>query len=161
ILSAEIMIIALNELPDMPVWMQAVVLAAVGIAITVGVYGVVALIVKMDDIGLALVRRSSAVAQTIGRGLVKAMPVLLKALALIGTAAMLWVGGQIIVHGMEEFGLVALPHLIHDIAHHAAEALPAIGGVANWIGNAALSAVVGIVIGAIIAGVLHMIPRKH
>ncbi|KQM19931.1 ABC transporter [Sphingomonas sp. Leaf24] len=161
ILSAEIMIIALNELPDMPVWMQAVVLAAVGIAITVGVYGVVALIVKMDDIGLALAQRASAVAQTVGRGLVKAMPVLLKALALIGTAAMLWVGGQIIVHGMEEFGFVTLPHLIHDVAHHAAAALPAIGGAVNWIVNAALSAVVGIVIGAIIAGVLHMIPRKH
>ncbi len=161
ILSGEIMAIALAELPDMGIWMQAVVLAAVGIAITAGVYGAVALIVKMDDIGLALAKRGSAVAQAIGRGLVKAMPVLLKALALIGTAAMLWVGGQIIVHGIEEFGFVTLPHLIHDTAHHAGEALPAIGGVVAWIVNAALSAVVGIVIGGIIAGALHLLPRKH
>ncbi|KQN39617.1 ABC transporter [Sphingomonas sp. Leaf407] len=161
ILSGEIMAIALAELPDMGIGMQAVVLAAVGIAITAGVYGAVALIVKMDDIGLALAKRSSAVAQTIGRGLVKAMPVLLKALALIGTAAMLWVGGQIIVHGMEEFGLVTLPHLIHDTAHHAAQALPAIGGVVAWIVNAALSAVVGIIVGGIVVGALHLIPRKH
>ncbi|KQM96960.1 DUF808 domain-containing protein [Sphingomonas sp. Leaf25] len=161
ILSGEIMAIALAELPDMGIGMQAVVLAAVGIAITAGVYGAVALIVKMDDIGLALAKRSSAVAQAVGRGLVKAMPVLLKALALIGTAAMLWVGGQIIVHGMEEFGLVTLPHLIHDTAHHAAQALPAIGGVVAWIVNAALSAVVGIIVGGIVVGALHLIPRKH
>ncbi|WP_230636006.1 DUF808 domain-containing protein [Sphingomonas sp. Leaf4] len=161
ILSGEIMAIALAELPDMSIGMQAVVLAAVGIAITVGVYGAVAVIVKMDDIGLALAKRSSAVAQVVGRGLVKAMPVLLKALALIGTAAMLWVGGQIIVHGMEEFGLVTLPHLIHDTAHHAAQALPAIGRVVAWIVNAALSAVVGIIVGGIVVGALHLIPRKH
>ncbi|MDJ0278255.1 DUF808 domain-containing protein [Sphingomonas sp. 2R-10] len=161
ILSAEIMIIALNELPALSIWMQGIALAVVGIAITVGVYGVVALIVKMDDIGLALARRSSAVAQTVGRGLVKAMPVVLKALALIGTAAMLWVGGQIILHGMEEFGLAALPHLVHDTAHHVAQAVPALGGVLDWLVNAAAAAVFGIVIGGIIAGVLHLVPRRH
>jgi predicted DNA repair protein MutK len=161
ILSGEIMAIALNELPSMSIWTQAVVLAAVGIAITVGVYGVVALIVKMDDIGLALARRSSAVAQAIGRGLVQAMPVLLKALALIGTAAMIWVGGGIILHGMEGFGFTTLPHLVHDAAHHAGEALPAIGGVIAWVVNAAGAAVLGLVVGGIIVGVLHLIPRKH
>ncbi|MFD1034723.1 DUF808 domain-containing protein [Sphingomonas hankookensis] len=161
ILSAEIMIIALNELPALSIWMQGIALAVVGIAITVGVYGVVALIVKMDDIGLALARRSSAIAQTVGRGLVQAMPVVLKALALIGTAAMLWVGGQIILHGMEEFGFATLPHFVHDTAHHAAQAVPALGGVLDWLVNAAAAAVFGIVIGGIIAGVLHVLPKKH
>ncbi|KQM57960.1 MULTISPECIES: DUF808 domain-containing protein [unclassified Sphingomonas] len=161
ILSAEIMIIALNELPALSIWMQGFALAVVGIAITVGVYGVVALIVKMDDIGLALARRSSALAQTVGRGLVKAMPVVLKALALIGTAAMLWVGGQIILHGMEEFGFAWLPHLVHDAAHHVATAVPSLGGVLEWIVNAAGAAVFGVLIGGVIAGVLHVLPKKH
>ena len=161
ILSAEIMIIALNELPALSIWMQGIALAVVGIAITIGVYGVVALIVKMDDIGLALARRTSALAQTIGRGLVKAMPVVLKALALIGTAAMLWVGGQIILHGLEEFGFTTLPHLVHDTAHHVAEAVPGLGGVLEWIVNAAGAAVFGVLIGAVIAGVLHVLPKKH
>ncbi|WP_294320018.1 DUF808 domain-containing protein [uncultured Sphingomonas sp.] len=161
ILSAEIMIIALNELPALSIWMQGIALAVVGIAITIGVYGVVALIVKMDDIGLALARRSSALAQTIGRGLVRAMPKVLKALALIGTAAMLWVGGQIILHGMEEFGFATLPHLVHDTAHHVGQAVPGLGGVLEWIVNAAGAAVFGVLIGAVIAGVLHVLPKKH
>ena len=141
--------------------MQGIALAVVGIAITIGVYGVVALIVKMDDIGLALARRSSALAQTVGRGLVKAMPVVLKALALIGTAAMLWVGGQIILHGLEEFGFATLPHFVHDTAHHVAEAVPGVSGVLEWIVNAAGAAVFGILIGAVIASVLHVLPKKH
>ncbi len=160
ILSGEIMAIALAELPEMSIGMQAVVLAAVGIAITVGVYGVVALIVKMDDIGLALSRRASTVAQAVGRGLVKAMPVLLKALALIGTAAMIWVGGGIILHGMEEFGFAAVPHLVHNAAHHAGAALPAVKGIAEWIVTAAGSAVIGLIVGGIIVGILHLIPTK-
>ncbi len=161
ILSGEIMAITLSGLGEMSIWMQAVVMALVGIAITIGVYGVVALIVKMDDIGLALTKRPGAAAQGIGRGLVRAMPVLLKALALIGTAAMIWVGGGIILHGMEEFGLTAIPHFVHDTAHHAGEALPAVKGVAEWAVTAGFSAVLGMIVGAIIVGVLHLIPRKH
>jgi len=161
ILSGEIMAITLSGLGAMSIWMQAVVMAVVGIAITIGVYGVVALIVKMDDIGLALTKRPGAAAQGIGRGLVRAMPVLLKALALIGTAAMIWVGGGIILHGMEEFGLTAIPHFVHNTAHHAGEALPAVKGVAEWAVTAGFSAVLGMIVGAIIVGVLHLIPRKH
>ncbi|GAM01665.1 DUF808 domain-containing protein [Sphingomonas parapaucimobilis] len=160
ILSAEIMAIALSELPDLSIGTQAIALALVGIAITVGVYGVVAAIVKMDDIGLHLARRDNATAQAVGRGLVKAMPVVLRVLAIVGTAAMVWVGGGIIVHGMEEFGLTTLPHLIHGTAHHAGEALPVGGAVAEWLVGAIGSAIVGLVIGAVIVGVLHLIPSK-
>lgn len=160
ILSAEIMAIALSELPDMSIWTQAIALALVGIAITVGVYGLVAAIVKMDDIGLHLAQRDNSVAQAVGRGLVKAMPVLLRVLAVVGTAAMVWVGGGIIVHGMEEFGLTTLPHLIHDTAHHAAEALPFAAGAVNWIVGAIGAAIVGLIIGAVIVGVLHVLPVR-
>lgn len=161
ILSGEIMAIALAELPDMSIGMQAIVLAAVGLAITVGVYGVVALIVKMDDIGLHLAKQASAASQAIGRGLVTAMPVLLRALALIGTAAMIWVGGGILLHGMEAFGFTAVPHMVHDAAHAAGAAVPAVGGVVEWIVNALGSAVIGLIVGGIIVGVLHLIPRRH
>ncbi|WP_343525132.1 DUF808 domain-containing protein [Sphingomonas sp.] len=160
ILSAEIMAIALSELPDLSIGTQAIALAVVGIAITVGVYGVVAAIVKMDDIGLHLAQRDNAIAQTVGRGLVKGMPYLLRILAIVGTAAMIWVGGGIIVHGMEEFGLTTLPHLIHDAAHHAGETVGAAGPVVAWIVGAIGSAIVGLVVGAVIVGIIHILPRK-
>ncbi|MGE7207433.1 DUF808 domain-containing protein [Sphingomonas sp. NPDC019816] len=160
ILSAEIMAIALSELPDLSIWTRAIALALVGIAITVGVYGVVAAIVKMDDIGLHLAQRDNGTAQAIGRGLVKAMPVLLRILAIVGTAAMVWVGGGIIVHGMEEFGLTTVPHLIHDIAHHAGEAVPFAAGAVNWIVNAIGGAIVGLIVGGVVVGVLHLIPSR-
>ena len=160
ILAAEIMAIALSELPDMSIWTQAIALALVGIAITAGVYGLVAAIVKMDDIGLHLAQRDNSVVQAIGRGLVKAMPVLLRVLAIVGTAAMVWVGGGIIVHGMEEFGLTTVPHLIHDTAHHAAEALPFAAGAVNWIVSAIGSAIIGLIIGAALVGVLHFLPGR-
>ncbi|MFE8583857.1 DUF808 domain-containing protein [Sphingomonas sp. NCPPB 2930] len=160
ILSAEIMAIALSELPDLSIGTQAIALALVGIAITVGVYGLVAAIVKMDDIGLHLAQRDNALAQTVGRGLVKAMPVLLRILAIVGTAAMVWVGGGIIVHGMEEFGLTTLPHLIHGTAHHAGEALPFAGAAIAWIVSAIGAAIVGLIVGGVIAGGLHLLPSR-
>ncbi|WP_294235997.1 DUF808 domain-containing protein [uncultured Sphingomonas sp.] len=160
ILSAEIMAIALSELPDLSIVTQAIALALVGIAITVGVYGVVAAIVKMDDIGLHLARREGAAAQAIGRGLVKAMPLVLQVLAVVGTAAMIWVGGGIIVHGLEEFGLTPLPHWIHDAAHHAGEAMPVAGGAVAWLVSAIGAAIVGLAVGAVIVGVLHLLPRR-
>ncbi|WP_230480526.1 DUF808 domain-containing protein [Sphingomonas sp. Leaf21] len=160
ILSGEIMAIALSELPDMSIGTQAIALALVGIAITVGVYGVVAAIVKMDDIGLHLAKRDAPAVRAIGRGLVKAMPVVLRVLAIVGTAAMVWVGGGIILHGMEEFGFTTLPHLVHDTAHHAAAAMPAAGPAIEWIVNAIGSAILGLIVGAVIVGALHLIPRK-
>ncbi|NIJ30346.1 hypothetical protein FHT00_002309 [Sphingomonas insulae] len=161
ILSGEIMAIALGELGDQTLVNQAIALAIVGIAITAGVYGVVALIVKMDDIGLHLARKPGAGAQAFGRGLVAAMPRVLTALSLIGTAAMVWVGGGIIVHGMEAFGLAGLPHAIHAAAEGAAHAVGALPGVVSWIVTAIGSGIVGLIVGGIIAGALHLLPRKH
>jgi uncharacterized protein len=158
ILSAEIMAIALADVADRPLLIQGVVLAVVGIAITVAVYGAVGLIVKMDDIGLHLAQRRAAAAQAFGRGLVIAMPVLMKALGIIGTAAMLWVGGGIVVHGLEVFHLTPIPHLVHD----AAEAGGRIGGgAAAWIVSALGAAVVGLVIGAFVIGILLAINRAR
>jgi predicted DNA repair protein MutK len=163
ILSAEIMVIALSDVASEPIWEQAVVLALVGIAITIGVYGVVALIVKMDDIGLHLAKRSSAAVQVIGRGLVKGMPLVMSALSVIGTAAMVWVGGQIIVHGVETFGFTTVPHWIHHAAEGAAAAAPVAKGAVSWVVNAFFSGVVGLILGGAIALGLHAVktPKAH
>ena len=160
ILSAEIMAIALADLSAQSLTMQAIILAAVGVAITVGVYGVVALIVKMDDIGLHLSLRDAPGVRAVGRALVKGMPVLLRGLSVIGTAAMIWVGGGIIVHGLEEFGLGTIPHLLHDAAEAAGHAVPFAGGLVSWVVQAAGSAVVGIVIGGVIAFVVHKVKHR-
>lgn len=160
ILSGEIMAISLGTVADKPIWEQAIVLVVVAIAITAGVYGVVGLIVKMDDIGLHLAQRASYVTRAIGRGLVKAMPILMKILSVVGTAAMLWVGGGLIVHGLHEFHFDLIPGTIHHVAQGAADALPAIGPVVDWVVNAIGAGIVGLIIGAIIVAVLHLIPRK-
>jgi predicted DNA repair protein MutK len=163
ILSTEIMVIALSDVASEPIWEQAIVLALVGIAITIGVYGVVALIVKMDDIGLHLAQRSSAAVQAIGRGLVKGMPLVMSALSVIGTAAMVWVGGQIIVHGVETFGLTTVPHWIHHTAEGAAAGVPVAKGAVSWVVNAFFSGVVGLILGGAIALGLHAVkkPKAH
>jgi predicted DNA repair protein MutK len=160
ILSAEIMAIALADLPGKSLAMQAIVLAAVGIAITVGVYGVVALIVKMDDIGLHLAQRSASGTRAIGRGLVKAMPILLETLAAIGTAAMIWVGGGIIVHGLEQFGLETIPHLVHGASEWVRSATPVVPALAEWVIGAAGSALVGLTVGGMIVAFMHQMPTK-
>jgi predicted DNA repair protein MutK len=159
ILSGEIMAIALADVADKPLAIQAAALAVIGVALTVAVYGVVALIVKMDDIGLHMAQRSNAGARAFGRGLVKAMPVTMEALTVIGTAAMLWVGGGIIVHGLEHFHLTPIPHWV-EAASHWAGGVPVIGAVTGWLAMAASSAVVGLIVGGVIVGVLHLIPRK-
>jgi predicted DNA repair protein MutK len=160
ILSAEIMVIALSDVATKPIWEQAIVLALVGIVITIAVYGVVALIVKMDDIGLHLAQRNGAAVQALGRGLVKGMPLVMSALSVIGTAAMVWVGGQIIVHGVEEFGFTAVPHWIHHTAESAAAAVPVAKGVVNWAVNAFFSGIVGLILGGAIALGLHAVKGK-
>ena len=160
ILSAEIMAIALADVADRPLGVQAAVLAAGGIAITIGVYGMVALIVKMDDIGLHLAQRGSAAVRLIGRGLVRGMPILMKVLSVIGTAAMLWVGGGIVVHGLEEFHFSALPDALHHLAEGAAHAVPAAPGFAEWVVTAAGSGLIGVVIGAAVVALLHLVKRK-
>jgi hypothetical protein len=159
ILSAEIMVIALNEVLDEHFAMRAATLAVVAIAITIAVYGVVGLIVKMDDIGLHMAKEGNAARKAIGRGLVSFMPKLLSALALIGTAAMLWVGGQIFLHGLDEYHIGNIGHGLHDFAHSVAGGLPG-AGVWEWLINAGGAGVFGLVLGGVIVGILHLLPGK-
>lgn len=159
ILSAEIMAISLATVADKSLAVQAGALAAVGFLLTVAVYGVVGFIVKMDDIGLHLAGRSARGVKALGRGLVRAMPPLLDGLTVVGTAAMLWVGGGIIVHGLEHYGLRLVPELVHGFRDWAGAA-PLMGAAAGWLAYAAGSAVVGVAVGGAIAGALHLIPHK-
>ncbi|MDO9503472.1 DUF808 domain-containing protein [Falsiroseomonas sp.] len=155
ILSAEIMAITLATVPEASFIGQAAVLAVVGIGITLVVYGAVALIVKADDAGVALARTGSAPLRALGRGIVFGMPYLLKALAIIGTAAMVWVGGGIIVHGLEEYGIGGLAHALHAGSDAAAAALPAIGGLAGWFVAALGSGILGLILGAALVPVVE------
>lgn len=159
ILSAEIMVIALYEVMDKGLWTRGFTLALVAIAITVIVYGVVGLIVKMDDIGLHMAKEGNALRRTVGRGLVAFMPKLLAGLAFIGTAAMLWVGGQIVLHGLDEYGLGQAYHALHHFAAGVAGGLPA-AGLWEWLINTSGQAVAGLILGGAIVGVLHMLPTK-
>ena len=153
ILSAEIMAIALAELETDSFAMQAAALAAVGIVITAAVYGVVGLIVKLDDIGLHLTQRASSGAQALGRGLVLGVPKLLTFLSVVGTAAMLWVGGGIVLHGLKVMHLMeAVPHAVHDLAHSAAGGF----GALEWLLNALGASIAGLIVGVPIVGLVHL-----
>ncbi|WP_299957203.1 DUF808 domain-containing protein [uncultured Modestobacter sp.] len=156
ILSAEIMVISLNEVVDQGFWSRAIILAIVALGITVLVYGVVGLIVKMDDVGLHLAQRSSAGVARFGRGLVKGMPKLLSALTVVGTAAMLWVGGHILLVGTDELGLHVLYEVVHHLEEAAADATGALGSVIGWVVNTLGSALLGLVVGAIVVTVLSL-----
>ncbi|MDT9594922.1 DUF808 domain-containing protein [Nocardioides zeae] len=154
ILSAEIMVISLNEVADEPFLSRLAILVVVAIGITVLVYGVVALIVRMDDVGLSLAQRTSTTAQRVGNGLVRAMPGLLRGIAVVGTAAMLWVGGHILLVGADDLGLhgpYALVHHVEEAVHHV------LGAVGGWLANTALSAVVGLVAGAVVVAAVHLV----
>jgi predicted DNA repair protein MutK len=153
ILSAEIMTITLSAIPQAPIWEQALILAMVGVGITVAVYGVVGLIVKADDVGLVMAKNEiengalRGTVATVGRSLVTGMPKLLAVLAAIGTAAMLWVGGSILVHGI---GLASVEHLIHDWSlAAAASAHETISATVGWLAATAMQAVIGVVAGLV------------
>ncbi len=160
ILSAEIMVIALATVADEPILTRAVVLAVVGVGITVAVYGVVAIIVKLDDIGLHLSRRRGAATRALGRGLVKAMAPVMTGLSVVGTAAMVWVGGGLLLHGAETFGWPAPARVLHHAAEAAAHAVPVVGGLVAWLIEAAGAFVVGLLVGAVIASIVTRWPRK-
>jgi predicted DNA repair protein MutK len=161
ILSAEIMAIALASLGPRSLQITAAALVAVAFAITAGVYGVVALIVKLDDIGLHLAARQSRGARAVGNALVHVVPKLLTALSGIGTAAMLWVGGGILVHGLEVLGIAEIvPHMIHDIAAAAAEATGVMAPLVEWLVSAIGAAIVGAIIGGIIVVIIRQF-HKH
>jgi predicted DNA repair protein MutK len=151
ILSAEIMALTLAEVATSDIYTQTAVLAVVGILITVAVYGVVAFIVKADDIGLHFARSGHGIISGVGRGLVKGVPVILSVLSTVGTAAMLWVGGSIIIHGLADFGLHAPEHLIDQLAQAVQRLWPAGAAIAGWLVTATCQGVIGVVIGALIA----------
>jgi predicted DNA repair protein MutK len=159
ILSAEIMVISLNEVTDEPFVARLATLIVVAIAITVLVYGVVGGIVKMDDAGLKLAERGSGGVASFGRGLVKAMPKLLTALTVIGTAAMLWVGGHILLVGTDDLGWHGLYDVVHHLEEAAHDATGALGGLVGWLVNTFASAVIGLVVGAVLVVVVTLVLR--
>ncbi|MBR9842996.1 MAG: DUF808 domain-containing protein [Rhodobacteraceae bacterium] len=152
ILSAEIMTIILSNIPESNFWMEAGTLALAGIGITVAVYGSVALIVKMDDVGLYMTKNGRlGLTRGLGRGLVRGMPKFMKLLTIVGTAAMLWVGGSIIIHGLEELGFGWLGHHIHDYAYAVGHMVPAAWeGATEWIAKAAMDGVFGLALGFVL-----------
>ncbi len=160
ILSAEIMAITLASVAASPLATQALVLAVVGLVITLVVYGAVALIVKADDIGLALANRGGPVSGPAGRAIVRVMPLFLTLLSLVGTAAMLWVGGGIILHGLEIFGWHTLPDAVHHLADLVAQPLGAMAPVADWLVNALAAGVFGLVLGGITAVIVTTLLPK-
>ncbi|HYO33336.1 MAG TPA: DUF808 domain-containing protein [Nocardioidaceae bacterium] len=160
ILSAEIMVISLNEVAAEGFWSRLVILTVVAIAITIVVYGVVGLIVKIDDFGLHLAERSNGLVGRVGSGMVKAMPVLLTVISVVGTAAMAWVGGHIELVGLDELGWHAPYELVHHWEESVHHALPALGGVGPWLTNTAASAVVGLVLGAVIVALMSLLPTR-
>jgi predicted DNA repair protein MutK len=167
ILSAEIMVIALREVmnadPAPGFLTRAVTLAVVAVAITALVYGVVAIIVRMDDTGVMLAARRGRFSQRLGHGLVSAMPRLLSAIGAVGTVAMLWVGGHILLVSLDELGWHAPYEWVHHLEVLVHDATGAAGTVLGWLTNTALSALVGLGVGAVVVVVLHLLPfgRRH
>ncbi|MGJ3507260.1 DUF808 domain-containing protein [Enemella sp. A6] len=162
ILSAEIMVISLNTINDtgqMALSMKAITLAVVAVLITLLVYGVVGLIVKLDDIGLHMMKRDSNGSQRLGKLLVDAMPVILAVLSGVGMVAMMWVGGHILIDGAHKLGW-SLPHHLVHLAADPAAGVPGVGGFLSWLVATALSAVVGLLVGAVVVVIMHLLPIK-
>lgn len=155
ILSAEIMVISLNEIADQSVAMQAAVLIVVGLLVTVAVYGAVALLVKMDDAGLALTKRDSEGAKKFGRALVSGMPIILSIIAFIGMLAMLWVGGHILLVGFDELGWSWPYETVHHLSHMVS------AGALIWLIDTFCAMIFGFIFGSIIAGIMHFLPFGH
>ncbi|OFN76118.1 ABC transporter [Corynebacterium sp. HMSC070E08] len=147
ILSAEIMVISLNEVIDQPFWLRLGALVTVGVLLTLGVYGAVGLLVKMDDIGVALLKRHDG-DSALGTALVKGMPIVLKIIGIIGTAAMLWVGGHIVVKGLSEFGA----EQPYGFIHHVTESIN--NGALAWLADTGLSMLCGFILGAVIVSIV-------
>jgi len=159
ILSGEIMVIALKEVIDEGFLSRAVIMLVVAVLITAIVYGVVALIVKMDDVGLRMTASVRPRTQRIGRGLVAGMPKLLAVLSTVGTAAMVWVGGHILIAGAHELGW----HGPHDLVHSLEDPVhdvAGVGGILTWLVNTAASAVVGLIVGFAVVAVVSRLPRR-
>ncbi|MBU2958146.1 DUF808 domain-containing protein [Paracoccus sp. 1_MG-2023] len=151
ILSAEIMTIALSTIPATDsVITKVLILAIVAVGITVAVYGFVAVIVKADDVGVHLATERTGALAALGRGIVKVTPGFMTALTVVGTAAMIWVGGQIIVHGLYELGWPLPYETVHHWAEAAAAAVPQAPGIVAWIVTAFCDGVLGLILGLIL-----------
>ena len=162
ILSTEIMAIALSEITDQVWWQQVIILALVAVVITAVVYGAVALIVKMDDAGLHLARTYDGWVAGFGRGMVNFMPKLLSAITLIGTLAMAWVGGGLLVHNAAALGWHGPEHLIEAISHPIVAAAPdALHGTLEWTLFAVMSGILGVAVGALLAPLVHKVMPGH
>ena len=156
ILSAEIMVLALSTIPgDDTLWMKALILVVVAVGITVAVYGFVALIVKADDVGVHMATRRNGLSSAIGRGIVKVMPGFMKVLTVVGTAAMIWVGGQIVLHGFAELGWAGPYDWIHHQAEAASHAVPQAPGVVAWAVTAFFDGIFGLILGLILIPIAH------
>jgi uncharacterized protein len=157
ILSAEIMVIALNEVADQAFMPRLIILIVVALVLTAAVYGVVAVVVKMDDVGLHLTETSSPIGRLVGRGLVAGMPPLLSALSTVGTVAMLWVGGHILLTGSDRLGW----HTPYDLVHHAEDqvrhSVTAFAAVLAWLVDTGASAVIGLVVGAVVVALVQLL----
>ncbi len=158
ILSCEIMVIAMNEVGDASIWVRAVILVVVAIAITVLVYGAVGLIVKMDDIGLHLASKDSPASKRVGGLLVKGMPSVLAAITFVGTIAMLWVGGHIMLVGASDLGWHAPYDLVH-VLEHPFTGIAVVGGFLGWLVNTLCSAVAGLAWGLVVMGILFLVKK--
>ncbi|TAP26030.1 MULTISPECIES: DUF808 domain-containing protein [Micrococcaceae] len=150
VLSAEILVISLNEVAHEPILTRALILITVAVLMTVVVYGAVGLIVKMDDIGLHMAAKSRKLTQKIGRSLVKGMPIVMSVLGKVGVVAMLWVGGHLILVGMDELGLHAPYGFVHHLEEQVHHATGAAGAVLGWCVNTALCCVAGFILGSIV-----------
>jgi predicted DNA repair protein MutK len=157
ILSAEIMVIALNEVANQAFVPRLIILIVVALVLTVVVYGVVAVVVKMDDVGLHLTETGSRIGQQAGRGLVAGMPKLLSALSAVGTVAMLWVGGHILLVGSDRLGWHTPHGLVHHVGDQVRHGVEPFGAVLAWLVDTAASAVIGLVVGLVVVALTHLV----
>lgn len=159
ILSAEIMAITLASVAGSPFWMQVTVLGFIGAAMTLLVYGAVALIVKADDAGMAMALTSNGAVRALGRGIVRGMPGFLKALSLVGMLAMLWVGGDIILHGLHDLGVHGPEEAVKHAAGSVADLLPPLKPFVAWLVGAGIAGVLGLVLGAVVDPLARRVAR--
>ena len=151
ILSTEIMLIALASLdPDLGIWMTLGALLVIGLVMTVLVYGSVAVLVKLDDIGLAFMKNSAQWLRRTGAGIVHAMPAVFRVIGIVGTVAMLWVGGHLVITNLA----ATFWHGPHNVLHAVTHAVESAGPVVVWLSDTALSFVFGLIVGLIVAGIV-------
>lgn len=156
ILSTEIMLISLASLDaGMDIWTTLAVLAVIALLMTAVVYGAVALLVKIDDIGLKMAKSPEVRVRHTGTRIVRSMPAVFRVISIIGTVAMLWVGGHLVLANLDEVGV----HIAGDLIHGVEHLLEPLGPVIVWFGDTLVSAIVGLTLGLVVVGVVLGIGR--